>query len=136
MSTTKQDIQSAYQIYGSFFDKFYDGMVSHSTLLGKLANRMLWGFNKKTTALWSQKAMSAIPKNFSGTMLELPVGTGVHSIHKFLEFPNAKITCADYSSNMMHKAMTRAKEVGATNITSCRLMFLASLLLLRLLILC
>ncbi len=63
------------------------------------------------------KALSGIPMDFSGKLLEVPVGTGVLTMPVYRDLPNADITCLDYSENMMASAKEKAKSAGIRNIT-------------------
>lgn len=38
---------------------------------------LVWNMNRKTNTRYLELALSGIPENFSGKMLEVPVGTGV-----------------------------------------------------------
>ena len=58
----------------------------------------------------------AVPKDFSGKLLEVPVGTGVLSMPVFKTLKNAEITCLDYSEKMMSSAQKRAVEMNISNI--------------------
>ena len=55
--------------------------------------------------------------DFSGKLLEVPVGTGVLTMPVYRDLPNADITCLDYSENMMASAKEKAKSAGIRNIT-------------------
>ena len=55
--------------------------------------------------------------DFSGKLLEVPVGTGVLTMPVYWDLPNADITCLDYSENMMASAKEKAKSAGIRNIT-------------------
>ena len=61
-------------------------------------------------------ALSGIPKNFSGKMLEVPVGTGVLSMPVYETLPDADITCVDYSPDMMERAKRQAEKRGLKNV--------------------
>ena len=60
--------------------------------------------------------MAGIPEDFSGKMLEVPVGTGVLTMPVYKTLPNADITCLDYSADMMAVAQCRAGKMGLDNI--------------------
>ena len=64
-----------------------------------------------------EKALSGIPEDFSGKLLEVPVGTGVLTMPVYRELPDADITCLDYSENMMASAQKKATALGLANIT-------------------
>ena len=60
--------------------------------------------------------MAGIPEDFSGKMLEVPVGTGVLTMPVYKTLPNADVTCLDYSADMMTVAQRRAEKMGLKNI--------------------
>ena len=71
----KEAIRSAYRLTGG--NNFYDGMITCSTLSGKAVCRLVWDMNKAENDAYLEKALSGIPKHFSGKLLEVPVGTGI-----------------------------------------------------------
>lgn len=71
----KESIRSAYHLTGS--NSFYDGMITCSTVGGKAVCRLVWDMNKTECDDYLEKALSGIPENFSGRLLEVPVGTGI-----------------------------------------------------------
>ena len=71
----KESIRSAYRMTGG--NRFYDGMITCSTLGGKAVCRLVWAMNKAENDDYLEKAMSGIPEHFSGKLLEVPVGTGI-----------------------------------------------------------
>lgn len=52
-------------------------MITCSTIPGKAVCALVWNMNRKTNTRYLELALSGIPENFSGKMLEVPVGTGV-----------------------------------------------------------
>ena len=116
MSDRKQQIQDSYKNLGGGFAGFYDGLVSYSTTAGKIANNIMWGFDDFTTSQWLNSALSGIPENFSGKLLEVPVGTGVLTMPLYQTLPDAEITCLDYSADMMENARKRAEYMNIKNI--------------------
>ena len=114
--TRKEQIKSAYKLTGSNAS-FYDGMMTYSTLPGKVICRVVWNMNGEKNLRYLEKALSGIPEDFSGKLLEVPVGTGVLTMPVYRDLPNADITCLDYSENMMAAARERAKAAGIRNIT-------------------
>ena len=72
----KDQIKSAYRVTGSN-SNFYDGMMTYSTLTGKAVCRLVWNMDGEKNLRYLLKAMSGIPEDFSGKLLEVPVGTGV-----------------------------------------------------------
>ena len=60
--------------------------------------------------------MAGIPEDFSGKLLEVPVGTGVLTMPVYKTLPRADITCLDYSADMMAVAQHRAEKMGLSNV--------------------
>ena len=73
--TRRDQIRSAYRLTGSNAG-FYDGMMTYSTVLGKAVCRLVWNMDGEKNLAYLEKALSGIPKGFSGKLLEVPVGTG------------------------------------------------------------
>ena len=71
----KEVIRGAYRLTGG--NNFYDGMITCSTLSGKAVCRLVWDMNKAECDAYLEKALSGIPDDFSGKLLEVPVGTGI-----------------------------------------------------------
>ena len=51
--------------------------------------------------------LSYIPDDFSGSLLDVPVGTAVFTQRKWAALKNARITCLDYSADMLEQAAKR-----------------------------
>jgi ubiquinone/menaquinone biosynthesis C-methylase UbiE len=64
-----------------------------------------------------EEALSGVPEDFSGKLLEVPVGTGVLTMPVYKELPDADITCLDYSVDMMQAAKQKADYAGIKNVT-------------------
>ena len=109
--TRKEQIKSAYKLCGSK-SGFYDGMMTYSTFLGKAICRFVWNMDGEKNLRYLEKALSGIPEDFSGKLLEVPVGTGVLTMPVYRDLPDADITCLDYSENMMASAQEKAKVLG------------------------
>ena len=109
------EIQNAYRALGKEAT-FYDGMITCSTLPGKAVCKLVWNMNQETNTRYLELALSGIPQDFSGKLLEVPVGTGVLTMPVYQGLPDADITCLDYSTDMMVKARNRAGNMGLRNI--------------------
>ena len=114
--TRKQQIKSAYRLTGGHAS-FYDGMMTYSTLPGKAICRLVWNMDGEKNLRYLEQALSGIPEDFSGKLLEVPVGTGVLTMPVDRELPKADITCLDYSADMMAAAERRGEATGIQNIT-------------------
>lgn len=117
--TRKEQIGGAYRQLGESAT-FYDGMITCSTPLGKAINRIVWGMDREQNNMTLEKAMSGIPEDFAGRLLEVPVGTGVITMPVYQTLPEAEITCLDYSQDMMDNARRRAAKLGLTNVSFVR----------------
>ena len=111
----KTEIQNAYKYLGKEAT-FYDGMITCSTIPGKAVCRAVWNMGPEENAQYLELAMAGIPENFSGRMLEVPVGTGVLTMPVYKTLPKADITCLDYSADMMVVAQRRAEKMGLHNV--------------------
>ena len=113
--TRRDQIKSAYRLTGSNAG-FYDGMMTYSTLPGKAICRLVWNMDGEKNLAYLEKALSGIPEDFGGKLLEVPVGTGVLTMPVYRELPDADITCVDYSPDMMNTARKRAEALGIGNV--------------------
>ena len=110
----KEAIRGAYRLTGG--NRFYDGMITCSTLIGKAVCRLVWDMNKAECDAYLEMALSGIPEHFSGRLLEVPVGTGVLTMPVYATLPKAEITCLDYSPDMMAQAREKAERLGLQNV--------------------
>lgn len=90
------EIKNAYKKLGDEAT-FYDGMITCSTLSGKAVCKVIWNMNKRKNDRYLQLALSGIPEDFCGKILEVPVGTGVLTMPVYEMLPNADITCLDWN---------------------------------------
>ena len=67
------EIKTAYRMLGNEAT-FYDGMITCSTLLGKVVCGLVWNMDKEKNDRYLERALSGIPEHFSGRLLEVPVG--------------------------------------------------------------
>ena len=113
--TRKDQIRNAYRTTGGQAS-FYDGMMTYSTWLGKAICRVVWNMDGEKNAAYLEKALSGIPEDFSGKLLEVPVGTGVLTMPVWQSLPQAEIICLDYSPDMMASAQEKAKRLGVDKV--------------------
>lgn len=113
--TRKEQIKSAYKLTGSSAG-FYDGMMTYSTFLGKMICRIVWNMDGEKNLRYLENALSGVPEDFSGKLLEVPVGIGVLTMPVYRDLPGADVTCLDYSEDMMAAAKKRAEALGLSNI--------------------
>ena len=110
----KEAIRSAYHMTGS--NSFYDGMMTCSTLPGRAVCRLVWDMNRQDCVRYQEKAVSGIPEDFAGRLLEVPVGTGILTMPLYRTLPRAEITCLDYSPDMMAQAQEKARRMHLGNV--------------------
>ena len=111
----KEQIRNAYKVTGK--GSFYDGMITYSTVPGKAVCKLVWNMDAEKNLDYLTRAMSGIPADFSGDLLEVPVGTGVLTMPVYKDLPDAKITCLDYSEAMMAQAQEKADRIGLKNVS-------------------
>ena len=88
-------------------------MLTQETWWSKLYIRLFWG-GVDDTAI-AQKILQYIPDNFSGKLLDVPVGTAVFTHQKYAVMKHAEITCLDYSTDMLEQAEEKLSDYA--NIT-------------------
>ena len=113
--TRREQIRGAYRLTGGHAS-FYDGMMTYSTLPGKAICRMVWNMDREKNLAYLERALSGVPEDFAGKLLEVPVGTGVQTMPVYRELPRAEVTCLDYSADMMGAAKARAEAAGIRNV--------------------
>ena len=113
--TRKEQIKNAYHLTGGHAG-FYDGMMTYSTVPGKAICRIVWNMDAEKNYRYLERALSGVPENFTGKLLEVPVGTGVLTMPIYRELPGLEITCLDYSPDMMSAARARAEHARIQNV--------------------
>ena len=111
----KEAVRGAYRLTGS--NSFYDGMITCSTPAGKAVCRLVWDMNRAECDDYLEKALSGIPEDFSGKLLEVPVGTGILTMPLYRTLPGAEVTCLDYSPDMMRQAREKAERLKLSNVS-------------------
>ncbi len=101
---------NAYQLVGNY-SNFFDRMMTNADLLARLAMKIFWGLDAAAYQKFLAQAFAGIPKNFSGRLLEVPVGTGVLSLPIYQKL-DAEIFCVDYSDKMLDAAKVRASQMN------------------------
>lgn len=94
-------IQSAYETSKNI----YDGVLTQRNFFSRLYIKLFWSGTDDNDI--ARKVLSYIPDDFSGNLLDVPVGTAVFTEHKWISLKNAKITCLDYSVDMLEQARKR-----------------------------
>ena len=114
--TRHDEIRRSYKALGDM-GNVYDGIITRSTLLGKIMDGLIWGLDRELAARWIEDALAPIPADFAGSLLEVPVGTGVLTVPLYASLPEAAATCLDYSADMMENAKKRAAAMGVSNVS-------------------
>lgn len=92
----------------------YDDVLTRSKWWSRLYMDIFWdGIDDNEIAA---KTLSYIPNDFSGKLLDVPVGTGVFTAGKYVRMKQAEITCLDYSEDMLIQARERFEKEGIGNI--------------------
>ncbi len=101
----------AYRIVGCF-SKFFDRMMTNADLPARLALKIFWGLDAAAHQKFLAQAFAGLPEDFSGRLLEVPVGTGVLSLPVYQKLGGADIFCVDYSEKMLEAARARAARLN------------------------
>ena len=112
----KERVFSAYEGVGKL-SNLYDGMMTATTLVGKFALKFFWGLSVEEYFKFLSKALSGVPKDFRGKLLEIPVGTGVFTLPIYEGLKESEIFCADYSTAMLNAARAHANKLSLPNVT-------------------
>jgi ubiquinone/menaquinone biosynthesis C-methylase UbiE len=91
----------------------YDSYITSGTVLFKTVAKIVWGFDDKD---YSIKLLEHIPNDFTGSILDIPTGTGMLTYEKYGNLNNAKIICMDYSNDMLEIAKKRFENNDLRNI--------------------
>ncbi|MBR5650111.1 class I SAM-dependent methyltransferase [Pseudobutyrivibrio sp.] len=83
----------------------YDDVLTQGNFLSKLYIKFFWSGTDDNEI--ARKILAYVPDNFDGTLLDVPVGTAVFTEEKWKTLKSAKITCLDYSEDMLDKARRR-----------------------------
>ncbi len=83
----------------------YDDVLTQGNFLSRMYIRFFWSGTDDTEV--ADRILSHIPQDFSGQILDVPVGTAVFTKRKWRSLDKAKITCLDYSTDMLEKAKAR-----------------------------
>lgn len=94
-------------------ENIYDDVLTRGKWWSRLYIDFFWGVSD--IAL-SELILSWIPDDFSGRLLDVPVGTGVFTFEKYARIPLAQIIALDYSKNMLAQAIARQKRLGLDHI--------------------
>lgn len=92
----------------------YDDTLTQSKWWSRLYISFFWGGVDDIKI--AARVFESIPDDFSGRLLDVPVGTGVFTAEKYKAMPNAQITCVDYSQDMLQQAQKRFANCNLRNV--------------------
>lgn len=94
-------IQDAYESSKNI----YDGVLTQGNFFSRMYIKLFWSGTDDNEI--ARKVLSYITDDFSGKLLDVPVGTAVFTHRKWSSLKNAHITCLDYSTDMLEQAKRR-----------------------------
>ena len=97
-------IQDAYQASKNI----YDDVLTQRSFFSKLYIKLFWSGTDDNEL--ARKILSYIPDDYSSNLLDVPVGTAVFTAKKWAALTKSKITCLDYSKDMLEQAEARLKD--------------------------
>ncbi len=109
-SQSEATVQSAYK----FSKNFYDDAITQGKWWSRLYFKLLWGGVDDNDI--ARRVLAWIPDDFTGNLLDVPVGTAVFTAAKYKQMTKADITCLDYSTDMLERAEQRLQDAGITNV--------------------
>ncbi len=102
------DVKEAY----TSTKKIYDDILTQNKWWSKLYIKIFWGgIDDREIA---KAVLDYIPNDFSGSLLDVPVGTAIFTKEKYEELNLARIYGIDYSSDMLEQAKYRLE--GLNNV--------------------
>lgn len=97
-------IKDAYQTSKNI----YDDVLTQGSFFSRMYIKWFWSGTDDNEI--ARKVLDFISDNFEGTILDVPVGTAVFTEKKWKRLQQAKITCLDYSEDMLAQARERLRE--------------------------
>lgn len=103
MDKQKERIEGA---YASSID-IYDDILTSDKWWARLYRRVFWG--GLDDVAWSNRLLATIPKDQALAILDVPCGNLAFTAKFYASLPLAKITCVDYSPDMLRTARARVE---------------------------
>ena len=92
----------------------YDNVLLQEKPLSKMYSKIFWnGCDNREIA---KRLLQTIPNDFSGSLLDVPVGTALFTAEKYSRLQNADIVCLDASEDMLTQADIKFAEKGIENV--------------------
>ncbi len=106
-SVKKMISKKSDRIQGAYHDSkdIYDTVLTRGNIFSRAYMSFFWSDTDDNEV--AERVLSYIPDDFDGTLLDVPVGTAVFTEEKWKKLSSAKITCIDYSEDMLDKARQR-----------------------------
>lgn len=82
----------------------YDDYITSRKWWSKLVVKFVWGMRDEE---YVDTLLPLLSDDFSGSLLDIPVGTSIFTYEKYLQMQQADITCMDYSPDMLSYAIER-----------------------------
>lgn len=86
----------------------YDDVLTQGKWWSRLYIRLFWSGTDDNEI--ARKLLTLLPDDFSGSLLDVPVGTAVFTRDKYFRLKCARIACLDYSKDMLIQAEEKLKE--------------------------
>lgn len=96
-------IQKAYESSKTI----YDDVLTQGSVFSRLYIKFFWSGTDDNEI--ARKILSYISDDYKGDILDVPVGTAVFTEKKWASLTNEKISCLDYSWDMIEQAEKRLK---------------------------
>ena len=103
-SNMTDKIKAAYHSSKNIYDK----VLTQGNFFSKLYVKVFWSGTDDNEI--AHKVLSYIPDDFAGAILDVPVGTAVFTEKKWKRLSEARITCLDYSEDMIEQAKKRLQK--------------------------
>lgn len=97
-------IREAYQASKNI----YDDVLTQGSFFSKMYIKIFWSGTDDNEI--ARKILAYIPEDFNGSILDVPVGTAVFTEKKWKSLKEARITCLDYSVDMIEQARKRLED--------------------------
>jgi ubiquinone/menaquinone biosynthesis C-methylase UbiE len=95
----------------------YDAFLTNVSPLTRLYNKIVWNVRDEE---YVTPLLEWLPDDFSGTLLDVPAGTGVFTAELYQKYPAATIIALDYSPGMLRQAQRCYERAELKNITFVR----------------
>ena len=86
----------------------YDDVLTQGSFFSRMYIKFFWSGTDDNEI--ARKVLSYVSDDFAGTLLDVPVGTAVFTEKKWRSLSKAKITCLDYSDDMLEQARMRLSD--------------------------